>query len=164
MDHEYFMGLALKQARVALDRGDFPVGCVLVGDGEVLACGRRSGTIQETPNEVDHAELNALRKLAQANHKQISVTAYCTMEPCLMCFGALILSGVKTIVYAYEDVMGGGTSCPLDHLPSLYRNADLTVVPNVLRNESLQLFKTFFQNPQNDYWKDSLLAHHILAQ
>jgi tRNA(adenine34) deaminase len=164
MDHDYFMKKALDQARHALDAGDFPVGCVLVGDGKVLATGMRLGTSQDAPNEVDHAEMNALRQLAETTAPTGALTAYCTMEPCLMCFGALIISGVKTIVYAYEDAMGGATACDLSRLAPLYQQADVTIVPHVMRAESLAFFKAFFQNPQNQYWPDSLLAQYTLDQ
>ena len=86
------------------------------------------------------------------------------MEPCLMCLGALVLSGIGEIVYAYEDVMGGGTRCDLTKLTPLYKNFKFSIVPSVLRNESLQLFKAFFQNPKNAYWRGSLLASYTLSQ
>ena len=92
------------------------------------------------------------------------LTLYCTMEPCLMCFGATLLSGIKRIVYAYEDVMGGGTRCDLSGLPILYKDTNVTIVPHVLRRQSLELFKAFFLKPENNYWKNSLLAEYTLAQ
>ena len=91
------------------------------------------------------------------------ITVFCTMEPCLMCYGALILAGVGGIVFAYEDVMGGGTGCELFRLKPLYKNSPVTVVPGVMRAESLNLFKTYFSNPANSYWKQSLLAEYTLG-
>ena len=61
-----------------------------------------------------------------------------------MCFSAIMLSGIGRIVYAYEDVMGGGTGCDRSTLAPLYRNAPLTVVAGVLRERSLVLFQRFF--------------------
>jgi tRNA(adenine34) deaminase len=72
------------------------------------------------------------------------------------------LSGIKTIVYAVEDVMGGGTSCDLSQLNPLYRQAGISIVPNIMRAESAKLLKAYFQNPENTYWKDSLLARHAI--
>ena len=92
------------------------------------------------------------------------LTLFCTMQPCLMCFGAIQLSGIKRIVYAYEDVMGGGTSCDISKLAVLYKHRQMVVVSNILRKESLKLFKTFFQNPSNAYWRGSLLAEYTLNQ
>lgn len=165
-DDYIFMRKALEQAREALDANEFPVGCVLVGGNRVVATGRRKGTAQATPNEVDHAEMVALRRLAdiKTDLDRSPLAVYCTMEPCLMCYGALLLNGVKRIVYAYEDAMGGGTACDLGALPPLYRQAGVKVVSGVLREESLQLFKTFFAAPENHYWQNSFLADYTLNQ
>jgi tRNA(adenine34) deaminase len=166
MKEEYFMEIALVQAGEALLKGEFPVGCVIADQREVIATGARQGSAGGRPNEVDHAEILALRNLsAQDRHADKNeLTIFSTMEPCLMCFGAIILSGIPNIVYAYEDIMGGGLGCNLINLKPLYRNARIQIVPNVLREKSLLLFKRFFQNPENDYWKGSLLARYTLEQ
>ena len=166
MDYEHFMKKALDLAEQALARGDFPVGCVLVDQNKILAAGSRKGTVGCSQNEIDHAEMVALRSLLESEDQVPSgrLTAFCTMEPCLMCYGALILAGVDKIVYAYEDVMGGGTECELSRLKPLYRNSPIKVVPHVLRTQSLNLFKIFFSNPANSYWENSLLADYTLRQ
>jgi len=165
-DDRYFMQKALEQARQALAADEFPVGCILVGGNAILASGRRRGTAQATPNEIDHAEMLALHRLTElkADVDRSNLTAYCTMEPCLMCYAALLLNGAKRIVYAYEDAMGGGTTCDLGALPPLYRQAAAKVVPGVLRQESLDFFKIFFAAPANRYWRNSLLAEYTLRQ
>jgi len=114
MNHEYFMGLALVEARAALLAGEFPVGCVIVGDDKVLAAGRRSHSQGPQSNELDHAEIIALREVAarRPGADLSAVTVYSTMEPCLMCFATLLLNGARNLVYAFEDVMGGGTNLP----------------------------------------------------
>ena len=120
------MEKALEQARCAFDQGQFPVGCVIVQDGNVIASGARTGTAGDLPffSEVDHAEIRALKALERYGEGFCPEDAvlFCTMEPCLMCFAAIILSGIKTIVFAYEDAMGGGTCCDLESLPPLYRD------------------------------------------
>ena len=78
-----------------------------------------------------------------------------------MCYGAIILSGIREIVYAFEDVMGGGTGCDTASMAPLYRQ-NIRIVPHIRRGESLALFKTFFSNPTNTYWKDSPLARYTL--
>ena len=166
MDYEYFMQKALVQAERALAEGEFPVGCVLVYRNEILVTGSRQGTLGSRQNELDHAEMVALRRLIAIDdpidHDQITV--FCTMEPCLMCFGALILAGIGKIVYAYEDTMGGGSGCDLARLTPLYKNSSIEIVRSILRNESLQLFKAYFSDPANSYWKGSLLAQYTLKQ
>ena len=165
MDYRYYMKKALAQAEKALAAGEFPVGCVLVYQDKILVTGSRKGTIGDAVNEIDHAEMVALRRLSEINGiiEPGRITAFCTMEPCLMCYGALILAGVGEIVFAYEDVMGGGTGCELSRLNPLYKNSPVSVVPGVLRPESLKIFKAYFSNPANSYWEKSLLAEHTLG-
>ncbi len=165
-NHIHFMQLALDEARKALESNEFPVGCVLVSREKVVAMGRRSNTLKTNRNELDHAEIVALRNL-MAIRPEINpnlITAYCTMEPCLMCYAALLLSGVRNIVYAYEDAMGGGTRLPLSRLTPLYRQMQVEIVPHILRRESLNLFKGFFRNPANSYRQDSYLAEYTMKQ
>ena len=163
--HEYFMLLALAEAERALDAGEFPVGCVIADRDRVVATGRRINSVG-VPNEMDHAEIIALRALPAGGSEadRGRLTVYSTMEPCLMCFSTLILNGIRTIVYAYEDVMGGGTNVPLRDMNPLYAAMEITVIPNVLRRKSLGLFTTFFSSPDNLYWRDSLLANYTLTQ
>ncbi|MDX2451673.1 MAG: nucleoside deaminase [Desulfosarcina sp.] len=160
------MTAALDLAQTALADGEFPVGCVIANSDTVVARGQRTGTAAGSGNEIDHAEINALRRLCGTGpHLDRSkLTIYCTMEPCLMCFSAVVLSGIGRIVYAYEDVMGGGTECDRSAWPPLYRDAQLTVIAGVLRANSLVLFQRFFTDSGNPYWADSLLSRYTLDQ
>lgn len=163
--HESHMQLALQEATLALAEGEFPVGCVLVADDKIVARGRRRNSHAQTLAELDHAEIVALRSLATSRKKWRSpLVAYATMEPCLMCFATLLLNGVKTVVYAFEDAMGGGTGLKLEELPPLYGQMAPTIIGGVCRSESLVLFRQFFTNPTNAYWQDSLLANYTLEQ
>jgi tRNA(adenine34) deaminase len=166
MDENGFMGEALREARNALIRGDFPVGCVLVYRDRVIARGRRKGTASGRGNELDHAEMVALRHLLRLKptREPAAITAFCTMEPCLMCFSALMLHGIGAIVYAYEDPMGGGTACQRERLNPLYRDSRIMVRGGLRREEGLALFKAFFSDPANHYWNDSYLAAYTLKQ
>jgi len=166
MEHSHFMQIALQEAEAALETGEFPVGCVLVHDRQLLAAGRRSGTAEKGINEIDHAEMAALRRLTELRPPEdlTGLAAYSTLEPCLMCLGALILNRVDTIVFAYEDAMGGATGCDFNKLGPLYRQAGIVIVPHILREQSLRHFQTYFRRPENSYWKDSLLARYTLEQ
>ena len=166
MDHDHFMTEALRQAEAALDAGEFPVGCVMVHANRIIATGARVASTGDYPNEVDHAEMVALRRLIdlKSNINFRDVTLYSTLEPCLMCFGALIISDIGQIVFAYEDAMGGGTRCDLSRLPPLYQEKQIAVVPDVLRQKSLQLLQAFFSNPENTYLNGTLLAEYTLRQ
>ena len=166
MDYEFFMSKALEEAHQALSMGEFPVGCVIVYENRVIVTGARHHSVQDDQNELDHAEMLALRKLVDIEGKidREKVTIFSTLEPCLMCYTAIIVNGIRRIVFAYEDVMGGGTNLDLKRLNPFYRNMKITITPNVLREESLTLFKEFFSDPQNRYLKESLLAQYTLKQ
>ncbi len=165
-DHEYFMQAALAEAGEALAAKEFPAGCVMVYHGKIMARGRRLNSSGAAINEMDHAEITALRELITCfpavNRAEIIV--YSTMEPCLMCFSTLLLNGIRAIVYAYEDPMGGGTDLTLSGLKPLYRQMEVTVIPHVRRSEGLKLFKQFFADSNNQYWQKSLLAQYTLGQ
>ncbi len=165
MHHEYFMRCALIEADKAKAAGEFPVGCVLAHRNRVVAAGARQASRGDWRNELDHAEMVTLRRLNRLAAKlpPEDLTLYSTMEPCLMCFAAIMLAGIGTIVYAYEDVMGGGTACDFNPLPPLYDRRRPRIIAGILRQESLARFKAFFMEPQNDYWRDSLLANYTLS-
>ena len=165
MNHERFMEKALEGARRALAMGEFPVGCVMVYEDEILVTGGRRRSAPEGQNELDHAEMLALRALIdlERNIDRSRVSVFSTLEPCLMCYAALIINGIRHIIYAYEDVLGGATGLDLTGLNPFYREMEVTVVPGVLRHESLMLFKRFFSDPDNRYLRDTLLARHTMG-
>lgn len=165
MTHACFMEKALTEANLAYSRGEFPVGCVIVHENRIVATGSRQGTVAGNPvSETDHAEILALKQLERIEMPvdRCQLTLYSTLEPCLMCWGAILISGIRSVVYAYEDIMGGGTRCDLANLPQLYSGQPVTLVRHMLRKQSRDLFKRYFSNPDNVYWKDSLLARYTL--
>jgi tRNA(adenine34) deaminase len=166
MSYEFFMAIALELAKEALSAGEFPVGCIVVSNRGVVATGSRKGSNSISGNELDHAEMIALRQLnnSNSNFDLSELTIFTTLEPCLMCFGALLIAGIHRIVYAYEDAMGGATRCNLSSLSPLYNDTQINVVPHILRRESLILFKAFFNNPDNAYLSGSYLANYTRGQ
>ena len=162
--HKEYMMMALEEAKKALDEGDFPVGCVIVAGEQVVSRGRRRNSTSQS--EMDHAEIMALRQLYSIYNDGLpeNLKIYSTMEPCLMCYSTLILNNVQSIVYAYEDVMGGGTNLDLQSLKPLYSHRNVEIIPGILRDESLALFKKFFSSDESGYWKESLLAQYTLDQ
>lgn len=165
MDYERFMSKAMEEAQASLNSGEFPVGCVMVYENRVVAGGTRRRTRPGDVNEFDHAEMTALGKLIHGE-KTIDtskVTVFSTLEPCLMCYAALIVNGIRRVVYAYEDVMGGGTNLDLKNLRPCYR-VDVLIVPYILREQGLSLLKTFFSDPGSDYLRGTLLAEYTLSQ
>lgn len=159
------MTKALSLAEEALNCGEFPVGCVIEYEGTIVATGRRMNS-KGRENELDHGEIVALRNLyASGGRVELSrATVYSTMEPCLMCFSTLIVNGIRNVVYSYEDAMGGGTNLPLSQLSPLYRQLDINIVDNILRDKSLALFQRFFTENQSNYLGNSYLEQYTLAQ
>ena len=160
------MEKAIEEARKALESGEFPVGCVVVYQDNIIVTGTRTGTSGNHTNEIDHAEIAALRRLSELkeNMDKSKIILFCTLEPCLMCYSAIVLSGISKIVYAYEDVMGGCTRCDLTKLSPFYKERKIKIIPDILRDKSMELFKVYFENQKNTYWKDSLLARYTLWQ
>lgn len=170
-----FMQQALQQAAKALEQGEFPVGCIISLGDEVLAEGNRENSggfsnEERIINEIDHAEIIALRRLQSSLSQRATtigyanLSVYSTMEPCLMCYSTLLVNGIRRIVYAYEDAMGGGTNLQLDSLNPLYRTIEVEIVAGVMRSESLALFKEFFSSPNTIYLKESYLKQYTLQQ
>lgn len=164
LEHEQFMGAALAEARQALALGEFPVGCVLVRRGEVVARGHRQNSGDGVRNEIDHAEVVTLRRLLEERPGLDTgeLVCYSTMEPCLMCYSTMLLSGIRHFVFGYEDVMGGGTGLALKELAPLYANMEVQIVPGICRAACLALFQQFFR--EFSYWQDSLLSRYTLEQ
>jgi tRNA(adenine34) deaminase len=139
------MRRALDQARAALDLGEVPVGAVLVGAGQVLAEAHNQPIGQKDPTA--HAEVLALRRGAAAagNYRLPATTLYVTVEPCLMCVGALVNARVSTLVYGALEPKFGAVSSVLA-LDTLTLNHRIEVVPGVLAEECRALLVDFFRS------------------
>ncbi len=162
--HHRFMELAIEEGEKALASSEFPVGCVITDGERVITKAHRMNS--KVDNELDHAEMVALRSVfsGQREHDGMSLSVYSTMEPCLMCYSTLVLHNVSTIVYGFEDAMGGGTSLDLSTLKPLYAHREIDIIPHILRRECLQLFKKFFSDQKNGYLQNSLLARYTMEQ
>jgi tRNA(adenine34) deaminase len=144
MSDEIFMGLALDEARLALDHGDVPVGAVLVRDGEVLAAGHNERERRQDPTA--HAELLALQAAARAagSWRLLGTTLYVTLEPCAMCAGAIVLGRVPRVVYGTGDPKAGAAGSVLDVLAEPRLNHRPEVRAGVRRSECAALLVGFF--------------------
>ena len=133
-DHETFMRLALAQAALARAAGEVPVGAVVVLDGGVV--GRGYNHPIGTSDPTAHAEVLALREAGRAggNYRLTGATLYVTVEPCLMCVGAIVHARVATVVYGVADPKGGAVRSLLDP-NALPLNHRFEAVEGVLADE-----------------------------
>lgn len=140
-----FMRAALAQATLAEAAGEVPVGAVVVQGGRIIGQGFNSPI--RTGDPTAHAEIQALREAARAigNYRLPGVRLYVTVEPCLMCVGALVHARVATLIYGASEPRAGAVEsamCALNH-PTLNHRVD--VVSGVLAAESRELLYRFFE-------------------
>lgn len=145
MSDELFMTQALDQARQAEANGDVPVGAVVVVDGEV--CGRGFNSPIRLIDPTAHAEILALREAASRvqNYRIEAATVYATLEPCVMCAGALVTARVRRLVFGARDLRFGGVRSKFRVADSELLNHRVEVVEGVLASECLELMKSFFE-------------------
>jgi tRNA(adenine34) deaminase len=138
---EHFMKEALKQARLAYDAGEIPIGAVVVWGNKIIARGHNQ--VEQLNDSTAHAEMIALTAaFNELGSKYLpEATLYVTVEPCLMCCGALYWSKVKRIVYGAEDIKNGYHKTTGDNWP-FHQKAELT--RGILAEECGKLIKDFF--------------------
>jgi tRNA(adenine34) deaminase len=143
------MRQALHQARVALGQGEVPVGAVLVREGRIVADGYNQPIRAHDPTA--HAEVVALRRAAATagNYRLVGTTLYVTVEPCLMCVGALVNARVAALVYGAPEPKFGAVSSLLA-LDELALNHRLEVVSGVLEEECRRLLVDFFKSRRDE--------------
>jgi tRNA(adenine34) deaminase len=141
----YFMGLAVAEAVVAFERGEVPVGAVLVKDGEVLKRGHNLREGSRDPSA--HAEIMVLRASAQRSDswRLLGTTLYVTKEPCIMCAGAILNSRIQRLVYGCRDTKGGGVDSLYTLLNDSRLNHQVEVTSGVLEEQCASLLRRFFQ-------------------
>jgi tRNA(adenine34) deaminase len=145
LDHEPFMRLALEQARLGRAAGEVPVGAVVVREGAVLGRGFNSPIALSDPTA--HAEVQALRQAARAigNYRLTGASLYVTVEPCLMCVGAIVHARIGTVVYGVLDPKAGALRSILD-VSMLSLNHRFEMVEDVLADECRALVQDFFRD------------------
>jgi tRNA(adenine34) deaminase len=142
-DDTYFMKKALQEAEAAYDKGEIPVGAVIVIENKIIA---RSYNLTETLNDVTaHAEMQAITAAANylGGKYLINCTLYVTLEPCQMCAGALYWSQISKIVYGAKDEQRGFGAMKTKLHPK-------TIVEGgIMESEASELLKQFFINKRN---------------
>jgi tRNA(adenine34) deaminase len=142
--HDPFMRVALQEARQALHLGEVPVGAAVVVGREVVGTGFNQPIHHVDPTA--HAEIIALRQAAQAvgNYRLVGATLYVTVEPCLMCVGAIVHARVSTVVFGVPEPKCGCISSILS-VEGLGLNHRFDVVSGVLEGDCRRIMQDFFQ-------------------
>ncbi|HTC64162.1 MAG TPA: tRNA adenosine(34) deaminase TadA [Candidatus Saccharimonadales bacterium] len=142
-DFEY-MQLAIEQAEIAAQRGEVPIGAIIVMDGQILASGSNRTITDCDPTA--HAEIVALREAAKkiSNYRLNGASLYVTVEPCAMCAGALVQARIARLVYGADEPKGGSVRTCMQVLDAPMLNHRVEVVSGVLAAESVQLLQSFF--------------------
>lgn len=141
----HWMQLALEQAQQAAEAGEVPVGAVLVNQhNELLAAGHNQPISSHDPTA--HAEIMVLRQAAKTiqNYRLIDTTLYVTLEPCVMCVGAMVHARVKRLVYGAEEYKTGAilSSCKL--LDESHFNHKIEIKSGVLQQQCADIMSDFF--------------------
>jgi tRNA(adenine34) deaminase len=146
VDDDEAMGLALREARSAADRGDVPIGAVITSGGRVL--GAAGNEREASGDPTAHAEILALRRAAEAvgSWRLSEATVYVTLEPCPMCAGALIAARVGRLVFGAPDPKAGSCGSLYNLCSDPRLNHELPVTPGVRADEAADLLIGWFTN------------------
>ncbi|MEO0128851.1 MAG: tRNA adenosine(34) deaminase TadA [candidate division WOR-3 bacterium] len=146
---ELFMIEALKEARKAFEEEEVPIGAVAVYKNQIIGRGHNRTEALQDPTA--HAEILAITAAANAlnSWRLNDVVIYSTIEPCIMCAGALVLARIQKIVFGARDEKFGGCGSVFNIVREQKLNHKIEVVEGVLRNEALSLMKDFFNQRRN---------------
>ena len=145
MDYNLIMQAALSLAKVAADKGDVPVGAIVVNDaGEILGTGQN---LREQNNDpTAHAEIVALRNASEkfGSWRLDDLTIVVTLEPCAMCAGAILQSRVKRLVFAAWDEKAGAVGSVMDVIRDPRALTKVEVITGIMEKECSDVLKDFF--------------------
>ena len=144
--HETYMLEALKEASLAAAEDEVPVGCIIVKDDKIIA--RAHNQRDKTNNPLGHAETLAIKKASELlnDWQLVDTELYVTIEPCLMCAGAIIQSRIKKVIYGAPDFKGGAFGGSINVLNAENINHRPEVVKGVLESECSKIIKDYFKS------------------
>lgn len=138
-DHSYFMKKAFEEAKYAFFKNEVPVGCVIVNNNDVIS--RSSNMVELLNDSTAHAELIAITSAQNSlNTKNLdNCILYTTLEPCLMCYGAIYWSKINTVVYGASDKKRGFSRHSID------LDRKINIINGFMEKESKELLDSFFK-------------------
>lgn len=146
MPHEHFMRLALEEAKRAGERGEVPVGAVIVDDQQGILAAAGNSSIGDS-DPAGHAELVAMRIAGKkiGNYRLLNTTLYVTIEPCVMCAGAMVHARISRLVYGAPDPKAGAVVSCYQLGSDGKLNHELTTEGGILADECAELLTSFFK-------------------
>ena len=138
------MRLALNEAQQAIDEGEIPVGAVIVRDGQVIATGHNVRNITHDPTL--HAEIVAIRNACEklCDWRLSDCDLYVTLEPCVMCSGAIINSRMRSVYFGAYDAEYGGAGGRIDLFSKSYFGSNTRIYAGIMEKECTSMLKNFF--------------------
>ncbi len=145
MDDTHFMLEALKLAELAGERGETPVGAVVVKDGKIIGTGRNR--TEEFKDPTAHAEMLAIKEALKAvgGWRLVGCDLYVTLEPCAMCAGAIVLSRLRRVCIGTPDPKTGACGSVMDITSDIHLNHHPQVSIGILQEECSAILKNFFR-------------------
>lgn len=142
---DYWMQLALEQAKLAETLGEVPVGAVIVKNGELIAAGHNNSISYNDPSA--HAEIDVIRLAGQKlnNYRLIDCDLYVTLEPCMMCLGAIIHSRINKLYYGASDPKTGALGGQVDLIQHYKSNHHIEIIPYTLQEQCSDILVKFFR-------------------
>lgn len=143
--HIHFMEIALEQAKLAESLGEVPVGALVVKDGEIIAAAHNQPIGLHDPSA--HAEIQAIRKAAKilGNYRLVDCTLYVTLEPCVMCTGAIQHARIAQLVYGAKDPKTGACGSVVNLMTEDKLNHHTAVIAGVLAEPCGEMLSQFFK-------------------
>ena len=144
--YEVYMREALKEAELAALEDEVPIGCVIVRDDRIIA--RAHNQRDKTNNPLGHAETLAIKKASEVlnDWQLVDTELYVTIEPCLMCSGAIIQSRIRKVVYGAPDLKGGAFGSSINVLDASNINHRPEIVSGMLQEECTKIIKDYFKS------------------
>lgn len=143
---EQWMKIAIDEAHLAMDENEIPVGAVLVKDNKLIAQAHNRPIINNDPTA--HAEIELLRKAGSKlqNYRLPRTTLYVTLEPCSMCFGAMIHARIERLVFGAYDYKSGACGSSIDLQNEKFFNHKISITGGILEQRCKELLYSFFKN------------------
>jgi tRNA(adenine34) deaminase len=142
--HDKYMSIAIKEAKKAINKGDIPVGCVIVKNDKIIS--KSFNKKENKDNSLLHAEICAIDKACKKlkTWRLDDCEIYITLEPCMMCSGAIIQSRIKKVIFGTKNNKFGFTSKEDTYLENEKNNHFPLIMSGVLEKETTELIQNFF--------------------